>query len=120
MILAQDADTAGDAAADRHAPVLTGWGARVSRKRPRAPFKDWAEEAQWRYRADLAVMRKVTDALLQGDAPGPETEPCETGTCENAAIMFHADWGHLCERCLTSLTASRRRSSLDGNDAPAA
>ena len=120
VILAQDADTAGDAAADRHAPVLTGWGARVSRKRPRAPFKDWAEEAQWRYRADLAVMQKVSDALLQGDAPGPETEPCETGTCENAAIMFHADWGHLCERCLTSLTASRRRSSLDGNDAPAA
>jgi Toprim-like len=119
VILAQDADTAGDAAADRHAPVLTGWGARVSRKRPRPPFKDWAEEAQWRFRADQAYMKKVASGRLQGDAPGPKIEPCETGTCENNAIMFHADWGHLCERCLTSLTAPRRRSALDGDDAPA-
>ena len=109
VILAQDADTAGDAAADRHTPVLAGWGARVSRKRPRPPFKDWAEEAQWRFRADQAYMTKVTAGRLQGDAPGPETEPCETGTCENDSVMFHADWGNLCERCLTSLTAPRRR-----------
>ena len=120
VILAQDADTAGDAAADRHTPVLTGWGARVSRKRPRPPFKDWAEEAQWRYRADLAYMKKVTAGRLQGDEPGPETEVCETGTCENDAITFHADWGHLCERCLTSLTTPRRRPALDGDNAPAA
>lgn len=119
VILAQDADTAGDAAADRHAPVLTGWGARVSRKRPRAPFKDWAEEAQHRDRANRTLMRKVSDALLQGDAPGPETEVCETGACDNDAVMFHADWGHLCERCLTSLTTPRRRSALDGDNAPA-
>ena len=117
VILAQDGDTAGDSAADRHAPVLTGWGARVSRKRPRPPFKDWAEEAQWRYCADLAVMRKVSDALLQGAAPGPETEVCETGTCGNDAVTFHADWGHLCERCLTSLATSRRWSAHDGDDA---
>jgi DNA primase len=120
VILAQDADTAGDAAADRHAPVLTGWGARVSRKRPRAPFKDWAEEAQHRDRANRTLMRKVSDALLQGDAPGPETEPCETGACDNDAVMFHADWGHLCARCLSTLTAPRRRAAHDGDDdAPA-
>ena len=120
VILAQDADQAGDAAADRHAPVLTGWGARVSRKRPRAPFKDWAEEAQHRDRANRTLMRKVSDALLQGDAPGPETGTCETGTCENNAIMFHADWGHLCARCLSTLTTPRRRAAHDGDDdAPA-
>ncbi len=120
VILAQDADTAGDAAAERHTPVLTGWGARVSRKRPRAPFKDWAEEAQHRDRANRTLMRKVSDALLQGDAPGPETGTCETGTCENNAIMFHADWGHLCARCLSTLTAPRRRAAHDGDDdAPA-
>jgi len=120
VILAQDADTAGDAAADRHEPVLTGWGARVSRKRPRAPFKDWAEEAQHRDRANRTLMRKVSDALLQGDAPGPETGTCETGTCENNAIMFHADWGHLCARCLSTLTTPRRRAAHDGDDdAPA-
>ena len=113
VILAQDADTAGDSAADRHTPVLTGWGARVYRKRPRPPFKDWAEEAQWRYRADQAYMTKVTAGRLQGDAPGPETEVCDTGTCENNAVTFHADWGHLCERCLTSLTAPRRRPDHD-------
>jgi Toprim-like len=120
VILAQDADTAGDAAAERHTPVLTGWGARVSRKRPRPPFKDWAEEAQHRDRANRTLMRKVSDALLQGDAPGPETGTCETGTCENNAIMFHADWGHLCARCLSTLTAPRRRAAHDGDDdAPA-
>ena len=120
VILAQDADTAGDAAAERHTPVLTGWGARVSRKRPRAPFKDWAEEAQHRDRANRTLMRKVSDALLQGAAPGPETGTCETGTCENNAIMFHADWGHLCARCLSTLTTPRRRAAHDGDDdAPA-
>jgi hypothetical protein len=91
--------------------VLTGWGARVSRKRPRPPFKDWAEEAQWRFRADQVYMNKVTAGRLQGDAPGPKIEPCETGTCENDSVMFHADWGNLCKRCLTSLTAPRRQSA---------
>ena len=110
VILAQDADQAGDAAAERHTPVLTGWGARVSRKRPRPPFKDWAEEAEWRYRADLAVMRKVAAGRLQGDAPGPDPGMCETGTCENDAVVFHADWGHLCERCLSALAGPRRQS----------
>jgi len=51
VILAQDADTAGDAAADRHAPVLTGWGAHVTRTRPPDGCKDWAEAA---HRAVLA------------------------------------------------------------------
>ncbi|NBT26732.1 MAG: hypothetical protein EBT09_09310, partial [Actinobacteria bacterium] len=102
-----------------HTPVLTGWGAQVSRKRPRPPFKDWAEEAQWRFRTDQAYMRKVSDALLDGDAPGPETGVCETGTCQNDAVVFHADWGHLCERCLSILTAPRRRPAHAGDDAPA-
>jgi hypothetical protein len=119
VILAQDADQAGDAAAERHTPVLTGWGARVSRKRPRPPFKDWAEVAEWWFRADLAVMRKVSNALLDGDAPGPETEVCQTVTCQNDAIVFHPDWGHLCERCLSTLTAPRRRPAHAGDDAPA-
>jgi hypothetical protein len=58
-------------------------------------------------------MKKVTAVRLQGDVPGPETGVCETGTCENNAVTFHADWGHLCERCLASLTAPRRRPDHD-------
>ena len=108
IVLAHDSDDAGDKAAERHATVLRAWGARVQRKRPRAPYKDWAEEAQERDRMDRTMMRKVTAGHMQGDAPGPDTEMCETGTCENDAVTFDDYWGHLCRECRGALTAPAR------------